>query len=167
MMRWLSWRRWRNRLPDALELAYRYLGHRERTVAEVRARLERAELLAAEIDAAVAELIELGYLDDARYARVFTEDKRNLEEWGTERIERTLHERGVERALIAAALAGNPGQGEEERALTLLRRRFPRPSAAPRERERALGVLIRKGYESEVAYEVVRTWSAAASSAGG
>lgn len=165
MGRWLPWRRWRNRLPDALELAYRYLGHRERTVAEVRARLERAELPSDEIDDAVAELIDLGYLDDARYARVFTEDKRNLDDWGTERIERALRERGVEGALIGAALAGTPGHGEEDRALTLLRRRFPQPSSDPRERERALGVLIRKGYESEVAYEVVRAWSAGAGSA--
>ncbi|HWD84384.1 MAG TPA: regulatory protein RecX [Solirubrobacteraceae bacterium] len=132
----------------------------------MRARLERAELPGDEIDDAVAELIDLGYLDDARYARVFTEDKRSLEDWGTERIERVLRERGVEHELIGAALAGSSGQGDEERALTLLRRRFPRPSADPRERDRALGVLIRKGYESEVAYEVVRAWSAGASSAG-
>jgi len=33
-------------------------------------------------------------------------DKRNLEDWGSERIERVLVERGVERPLIAAALAG-------------------------------------------------------------
>jgi regulatory protein len=164
MVRWLPWRRWRNRLPDALQLAYRYLGRRERTVAEVRARLGRAQLPGDEIDDAVAELIDLGYLDDARYARVFTEDKRSLEDWGSERIERVLRERGVDPALIGAALAGQVGQGEEEdeRALALLQRRFPQPSADARERDRALGVLIRKGYESEVAYEVVRAWSAGA-----
>lgn len=133
-------------------------------MAEVRERLERAECSAPEIDATIAELIELGYLDDGRYARVFTEDKRNLEDWGPERIERALRERGVERALIASALDGMPEQGEDERALALLRRRFPTPSEDPRERERALGVLIRKGYESDVAYEVVRAWSAGAES---
>jgi regulatory protein len=170
MVRWPPWwRRWRNRLPDALELAYRYLGRRERTVAEVRARLQRAKLTGDEIDAALAELIRLGYLDDARYARVFTEDKRTLEDWGRERIERVLRERGVDPALIGAALGRPAGEGEEEdeRALALLRRRFPRPSADARERERALGVLIRKGYESEVAYEVVRAWSAGVGTPGG
>ena len=165
-MPWRPWCPWRNRLPDALELAYRYLGHRERTVAQVRARLERAELPAEEIDAALAELTELGTLDDGRYARVFAEDKRNLEDWGTERIERVLRERGVDRRLIAAAISDAPGQGEEDRALALLRRRFPQPSEDPRERERALGVLIRKGYESDVAYEVVRAWSSGATAAG-
>ena len=130
---------------------------------EVRARLERAELPAEEIESAVSELIELGYLDDARYARVFAEDKRNLDDWGSERIERVLRDRGVDRGLISAALTDAPSEeGENERALALLHRRFPRPSEDPRERERALGVLIRKGYESEGAYAVVRAWSAGA-----
>ena len=53
---------------------------------------------------AIAELLEFGYLDDARYARVFTQDKRTLESWGNERIARTLRERGVDRDLIEAAL---------------------------------------------------------------
>lgn len=135
----------------------------------MQARLERAELPADEIETAVAELVELGYLDDGRYARVFAEDKRNLEDWGSERIERVLVERGVERPLIAAALAGVFGdrEGEGERALTLLTRRFPQPSADPRERERALGVLIRKGYDSDLAYDAVRAWSAGQPGPGG
>lgn len=129
-------------------------------MAEVRARLERAELPGGEIDEAIAELTESGYLDDARYARVFAEDKRNLEDWGSERIERVLRERGVDRTVIAGAVAGAGAEHEHERALTLLQRRFPHPSDEPRQRERALGVLIRKGYDSEVAYDAVRAWSA-------
>ena len=159
-------------------VAYAYLNRRERTVAEVRARLERAEVQGEEIDAVVAELLEFGYLDDARYARVFTQDKRALEAWGNERIARSLRERGVERELIEAALAerddeasaGDPGDGESglgstgsdselERAVALLGQRFPRGPADPRDRERAFGVLARKGYESETAADAVREWA--------
>ena len=91
-----------------LGIAYAYLNRRERTVTEVRARLERAEIQAQEIDEVIAELLEFGYLDDARYARVFTQDKRVLEAWGSERIARALRERGVDRDLIEAALAEAP-----------------------------------------------------------
>ncbi len=39
----------------------------------------------------------------------------------------------------------------------MLERRFPSPSDdAPRERERAFGVLVRKGYEPELAADAVR-----------
>ncbi len=116
----------------------------------------------SEIEVTIAELTEFGYLDDARYARVFAEDRRNLDDWGSDRIERVLHERGVDPASIAAALAAVGAEGEHDRALALLRRRFPQPSGDPRDHERALGVLIRKGYDSELAYGAVRAWSAGA-----
>jgi regulatory protein len=148
------------------------VNRRERTVAEVRARLERAEVPEDEIEAAIAELLEFGYLDDARYARVFTQDKRTLEAWGNERIDRGLRERGVARELIETALAeameadgfgadgatAPEGDGELERAVALLRQRFPSGPAVQRDRERAFGVLARKGYESETAADAVREW---------
>ena len=155
-----------------LEVAYAYLNRRERTVAEVRARLERAEVRDEEIDEVIAELLEFGYLDDARYARVFTQDKRMLEAWGNERIARALRDRGVERELIETALAevsaadgefadadDGPADGEFERAVTLLGQRFPSGPAVQRDRERAFGVLARKGYESETAADAVREWA--------
>jgi regulatory protein len=142
-------------------VAYAFVNKRERTEAEVRARLERAEIRSDEIEIVVAELLEFGYLDDARYARVFTEDKRNLEAWGSERIARALRERGVERGLIEAALAQTEPteEGELGRAIALLGQRFPAGPAEPRDRERAFGVLARKGYESETASDAVREWA--------
>lgn len=152
-------------------IAYAYLNKRERTEAEVRARLERAEVQGEEIDAVIAELLGFGYLDDARYALVFTQDKRSLEAWGNERIARALREHGVERELIEAALAearradglesdGDAGLGSElHRAVALLGQRFPAGPAAPRDRERAFGVLARKGYESQTAADAVRAWA--------
>src|SRR5579884_244168 len=95
-----------------LGIAYAYLNRRERTVAEVRARLARAEVGAEETESVISELLEFGYLDDARYARVFTQDKRSLEAWGNERIARSLRERGVERDLIEEALAEDPAPAD-------------------------------------------------------
>ena len=40
------------------------------------------------IDAVLGELCEQGYLDDARFAQRFAEDRRRLDGWGAERIER-------------------------------------------------------------------------------
>ncbi|HEY8638089.1 MAG TPA: RecX family transcriptional regulator, partial [Solirubrobacteraceae bacterium] len=86
----------------------------------------------------------------------FTEDRRALDGWGTDRIERRLLEVGVDRAEIAAALAQRDAGSELEAAVELLRRRFPAPPADERDRERALGLLVRKGYELELAYDAVR-----------
>jgi regulatory protein len=144
-----------NRIQHALELAYAYLNTRERTAAEVRRRLEQRGVEAAAMEAAVASLVDQGMLDDARFARLFVEDKRGLELWGNERIRRTLRERGIDRDLIEQSLRLDQEETELDRALGLLRRRFPEPPRDRRERDRALGVLVRKGYDSELALDAL------------
>jgi regulatory protein len=146
------------RLQHALELAYRFLGRRDRTVAEVRERLEAQGVEEAHVDEVIAELTRLGYLDDARYAMRFAEDRRTIDAWGADRIERRLRAVGVDPALIATAL-GERGAAEElDAALTVLRRRLPHPPDDDSERERALGILVRKGYDLELAYDAVRAY---------
>jgi regulatory protein len=152
------------RLQHALDVAYRYLGHRDRTVFEVRRHLEAKRVEAQTVDEAVAELAEQGYLDDARYAQRFVEDRRRLDGWGAERIERKLLGAGVDRSLVAAALTGPAGDGDGDghdeltAAVAVLRRRFRVPPETDRDRDRALGVLIRKGYELELAYDAIRAF---------
>jgi len=143
--------------PDAgtaLAVAYAYLNTRERTVAEVRRKLSDAGVDPDAAAAAIAELHEQGYLDDARFARLFAQDKRQLEGWGNERIEVALRRHGIDHELIAGTLADGSG-GELDRALEVLRRRFPIPPRTRRDRDRALGVILRKGYDSELALEAL------------
>lgn len=144
------------RLQHALDVAYRYLGHRDRTVVEMRRHLESKRVEPATIDEAIAALEEQGYLDDAGYALRFAEDKRAIDAWGTDRIERRLRAAGVEPSLIAAAISARDGAEELEAAIAVLRRRFPAPPEDDRARDRALGLLVRKGYELELAYDAIR-----------
>jgi regulatory protein len=101
------------------------------------------------------ELRDGGYVDDAGFARRFAEDRRRLDDWGAERIERRLAALGVAREHIAAAV-GDAGHDDLEAAVALLARRFPVPPATPRERDRALGHLLRKGYGLELAHDALR-----------
>src|SRR5436305_13511758 len=103
-----------DRAPDerALEFTYAELNRRERTEAELRRHLEARGLDAIAVDAAVDTLREQDYLNDERYARLFAHDKRDLEQWGSERIRRTLLERGIDRELVEATLSQAPPEGE-------------------------------------------------------
>lgn len=140
---------------EAITVAYRYLNRRERTQAEMRAHLERTGVDPRSVEQAIAALVEDAQLDDRRFARLFIEDKRELEGWGSDRIRQTLLARGIEADLIDGALAEAGGDDELERALGLLRRRFPSPPHDRRERDRALGVLLRKGYDAELALDAI------------
>jgi regulatory protein len=172
----------------ALELAYRYLNRRERTTHELRRHLLSRDLDEAAVEAAVGELVVAGYVDDARFARLFAQDKRELQQWGTARIRAALLGRGVDRDIVESALSeptetGPTGTepsgtgdgiaeglsteaggattagGELERAVALLSRRFRDPLHERRERQRALGMLVRRGYELELALEAIAAHS--------
>lgn len=149
-------------LEHALGLAYRHLGKRDRTAAQLRRHLAGRGVEEETSELALAELGRLGYVDDARFARVFAEDRRALDGWGPERIERALLAAGVERGLVAAAIGERDPGDELGAALALLRRRCREVPASERERERALGILVRKGYDLELAYDAVRAFERAA-----
>ena len=148
-------------LQKALELACAHVNRRERTVAEVRSQLERKGVWTAHADAAVQTLIDQRLLDDERFAQMFVADKCELEQWGAERIRRGLSARGIDSELAERALAASPDAGEDgpngelERALSLLRQRFPEPPRERRDRDRALGMLLRKGYQQELAIDAL------------
>ncbi len=57
---------------------------------------------------------------------------------------------------MARALEGQTVEDELDAACALLAERLPAPPADDRARNRALGLLVRRGYRPEVAYEAVR-----------
>ena len=156
-------------LQRALELAYAYLNRRDRTIAEVRQTLQRKGISESLSEATIRTLTEQRFLDDTRFVQLYVSDKRELEQWGSDRIRRGLLARGIDRELADAALAGSMAdlgpagpsaddeapESELDRALALLRRRFPGPAVDHRDRERALGLLLRKGYETEIALDAL------------
>jgi regulatory protein len=140
---------------DPYELALKALSYKERTEAELRGWLAERGVEEAEIEEVIALLIEAGAIDDASFARRYAEDKRQLAGWGPDRISTALAGRGVAVEHIDAALGVENEDAQLERAVTLLGDRGVH-CGSERERKRALGLLVRRGYPLELAYEAVR-----------
>ena len=113
------------------------------------------------IDEVVGELERTQVLDDARYAERFTEDRRSLSGWGPERIEQELIKRGIPAELIERALARRTREDELAAARGLLADRFA-ALEDDRARNRAWQLLVRRGFDSELAYDAVRAHRGAA-----
>ncbi len=107
------------------------------------------------IDDVVTELERTHVLDDARYAERFTDDRRSLRGWGPDRIEQDLARRGVPSELIELALAERTREDELAAARGVLAERFP-ALQDDRERNRAWQLLVRRGFDAELAYDAVR-----------
>jgi regulatory protein len=140
---------------EPLSLALSALNRKERTVAEMGSWLRARGVGTDEVEEVVDRLVSTGVLDDNRYARRYAEDKRMLKRWGSERIRVALLDRGISPTDVEEALSDAGGEDEIELAHELLCDRGATFESAL-ERQRALAMLIRRGYDSEVAYEAIR-----------
>ena len=122
--RWLTGRT----RPDAVETALRALRFRDRTTAELDARLEQRGVGEAEREQALETLERIGYVDDERFARSRAE---RLAERGSgdALIRHDLERRGVAAEIVEAALAELEPERTGPRASSSGEGRVTRPCA--------------------------------------
>jgi regulatory protein len=149
------------RLQHARDLCWRSLNKRDRTENELRRLLVDKRVEEETIETVIGELAEGGYVDDARYAQRFAEDRRRLDAWGSERIERRLRQLGIAAEHIQAAVGAQDDAAELDAAVELLARRVRGVPQTRQERDRALGVLLRRGYDAETAFDALRRFAGA------
>ena len=89
------------------------LGRRELSVAECRSRLADREHEAGDIETAIARLIDVGALNDARVARAFARTSFTIKGRGRLRIARELQAKGIARDVADAALEEVLGDSDE------------------------------------------------------
>ena len=151
-----------------LEAAARFLEARARSIGEVRRRLTSAGYQADLVEGAITRLGELGMLDDEAFARAWVESRDRARPRGERALADELRLRGVDRAVIVAALgerreasvAATADQDDEvapsadEAAATRLLERNSRLLARvadPRaRRQRAYALLARNGFDPSV-----------------
>jgi regulatory protein len=108
--------------PDAVETALRALRFRDRTAAELDARLEQRGVGEAAREQALETLERVGYVNDERFAHTRAERLADRGS-GDALIRDDLERRGVPAELVAAALAGI--EPERERAARIVGQRGP------------------------------------------
>ena len=144
-----------DRVRAARETALGYLGYGARTEREVRQKLIRSGFDDYVAEDTVARLRELGYLDDAAYARSYVQARFRNRGYGPGRLRGDLLRRGIAAALIDAVLEDLT---EEEDMLAAARRhaekRWPRLSGEPdarKRRKKLSDYLVRRGFSYETA----------------
>jgi regulatory protein len=139
---------------EPLAIALKILARRAYSEAEVRRRLERGTFTPGEIDAAIARLKELRYLDDRAYALDRAAALLGSRKMAPAQVAAKLAAAGVAgRDADAAVEQARAGASELELARLALAKRRPRvdESAPARERDRAARWLMSRGFTEEAA----------------
>ena len=136
-----------------MEYAMKYLAIKDRTVKEMQTYLDGKEFGEADVDATVSRLLELGLLDDARYAKRFTETRTASKPISRRHLIDQLKSHGVGDAEIEAALETLQDDAEDENARAVAEKflRQFRDLEPQKRRERVLSRLIARGFSYDVA----------------
>jgi regulatory protein len=145
-------------LARAKSTAMNYLGSKARSTHEVRQKLSQKGFGAETAERVVDRLEELGYLDDADYARRYAESRFAAKGYGPQRIRQELRRRGVSDQHTQAALeelleTADPLEAAREQA----EKRWQRLASEtdPRKRRKKLGdFLVRRGFGFDVIRQV-------------
>lgn len=160
--------------PDVvMAAAAALLAIRPWSVSDMRARLTTQGYPSALVGTVVERLIELGYLDDERYAAAWIASRDRVRPRGTAALRRELSRKGIDHAVIEVALAergadhgtdqGAPLSGDAPRsadveaARRLLERRrgaLEREPDPRKRRQKAYALLARNGFDADVCADV-------------
>lgn len=146
-----------------MEAAAAFLAVRPRSVAETARRLRHLGYPHRLVDEVVDRLLEMGYLDDAAFARAWVESRDTARPRGESALRRELAVKGVPRETVDAVLserADGPGTdhadadvGAARRLLERRRNSLERERDPRRRRQKAYALLARNGFDPHVCHE--------------
>jgi regulatory protein len=146
--------------PESLarQICLRMLTTAPRTQAQLATALRRRGVPEDAAAAVLARFAEVKLIDDAMFARAWVDSRHYGRGLASRALGAELRQRGVARDDILAALSELSPDVELETARELVARRLPGTAGmpAPARMRRLVGLLARKGYNSGLAYRVVR-----------
>lgn len=138
---------------EALQSAFRILACRDHTTGELALKLRRKGYNPKAVDSAIERCRDLGYLDDARTARMMA-DHLVARGYGPLRIRQALGQKGLEEALVEQVMATGQSEADQvraaQKALKKKASRLRRENDPWKRRQIAYRFLAGRGFPSAV-----------------
>lgn len=144
-------------LDKALDIAYRYLSYRARSVLEVREKLKKNQVSPENIEKAILKLQGLKLLDDMSFATSMAKEIVHLRHCGPYYIRGKLRQKGIDSKIIEeAVLIAFTEEDERSVAIRLASKKMKgQDLSSHKERERLSRFIKSKGYSWEIIREVL------------
>ena len=145
-------------LDEARQKIRAYCVYRERSHKEVADKLHEYGLIEEVAGELISELIQENYLNEERFARSFVRGKFQQKKWGRQKIRQALYHHNLSDYILKQAFA----EISEEDYQATLEGLFNKKEASLKDRNiyvrrrKLADYLIRKGYESELVWDLIR-----------
>ncbi len=145
-------------LPEIVQKLEYYCSYQERCHAEVNEKLKGFSISSDDKDKIIVHLIHENFLNEERFASVFSISKFHQKKWGTIRIKNELKARKISDYLITKSLKEIPAEEYEVTFQTLAEKHWDAITEkhAIKKRKKFCDYLLRKGWESNLVYEKVK-----------
>jgi len=133
---------------DALQIAMKFCGYRERSKKEVEDKLKAKSFNHKIIKVCIDRLVELDFLNNIRFSKSFSRGKNNNNRWGKNKIKFHLKNKGLTDDEINRGIESI----DEESYLNILKKNIELYNKKLKEpnRNKLIGHLINKGYEMDL-----------------
>lgn len=142
----------------AVSCAFRILSRRDHTCKELTFKLRQKGFGRPAVDHALARCRELGYIDDAKTARLIA-GRLTGRGYGPLRIRQTLLQKGVDEAVVHKVLACCGDEADQVRAarrmLSKMTARLARETDPHKRRQKACRYLMGRGFAADVVHQAV------------
>ena len=97
------------------------------------------------------------YIDDSRFCRLFVRDKLRFDRWGRRKIEQALYQKGVDAAIIEAAIEAVPDEDwlEALRPLIAAKRRSLKAENKYEESAKLMRFAIGRGFDMRLVRQCI------------
>ncbi|MBY0487845.1 MAG: RecX family transcriptional regulator [Flavobacteriaceae bacterium] len=145
-------------VEEVLQKLEYYCSYQERCHVEVQEKLRSFVLSNNEKDTIIVHLIEHNFLNEERFASVFSISKFHQKYWGKIRIKNELKARRISDFLITKAIKEIPSDEYQNTFDTLSEKHWETITErnALKKRKKFCDYLLRKGWESDWVYEKVK-----------
>lgn len=147
-------------VKDAFLQMGNFCAYQERSQQEVRDKLyEKYVFNEEEVEFIIARLIEEGYVNEERFAKIYAGSKFRVKKWGRLKIRQALKQQGISDYCIRQGMAEIDDEAYEESLHSLLEKKNKLLSEKnPLKRKQALlRYALGKGYESDLVWATLET----------
>jgi regulatory protein len=141
--------------------AFTLLGKRLHSVYEIRTKLRQKKYDADLIQLTIDDLLNGHYLDDMKFAEMYSEEKLRLKLWGKTKLKSELMKKGISSAIITAVLEEKFPEADEEldNASQLVQKKYNQLKNRNMEHQklvkRLYAFLISKGYSYDISRRAI------------
>jgi regulatory protein len=145
-------------LKEVIQKMEYYCAYQERCHAEVKEKLYSFQINQEEKDQVIVHLLDNNYLNEERFASIFTQSKLHQKKWGKKRITNELKARNISAYLITKSIKEIDASDYESMFEQVSNKHWETITEKNtlKKRKKFCDYLLRKGWESERVYEKVK-----------